>query len=67
MQEFTLTNEMILLLIARVIVATLCGMLIGWEREKRLKSAGLRTHMLVSWMWSTFLQYRWMPPVWHRE
>ena len=48
MQEFTLTNEMILLLIARVIVATLCGMLIGWEREKRLKSAGLRTHMLVA-------------------
>ena len=48
MQEFTLTNEMILLLITRVIVATLCGMLIGWEREKRLKSAGLRTHMLVA-------------------
>ena len=48
MQEFTLTNEMILLLIARVIVATFCGMLIGWEREKRLKSAGLRTHMLVA-------------------
>ena len=48
MQEFTLTNEMILILIARVIVATFCGMLIGWEREKRLKSAGLRTHMLVA-------------------
>ena len=32
----------------RILLSTICGMLIGWEREKRLKSAGLRTHMLVA-------------------
>lgn len=32
----------------RLIVACLCGGLIGWEREHSGRSAGLRTHMLVA-------------------
>jgi putative Mg2+ transporter-C (MgtC) family protein len=37
-----------LVLIARLIMATLLGSSVGFEREKRGKSAGLRTYMLVS-------------------
>src|ERR687896_1991735 len=32
----------------RVIAATLLGAIVGYERERTGKSAGLRTHMLVS-------------------
>ena len=32
----------------RLIVAALCGAVIGWNREREDKPAGLRTHMLVS-------------------
>ena len=32
----------------RLIVAALLGAALGWEREQAGKSAGLRTHMLVS-------------------
>ena len=32
----------------RLLVATLCGGAIGYERTKRLKEAGIRTHCLVS-------------------
>jgi putative Mg2+ transporter-C (MgtC) family protein len=32
----------------RLTAASLFGALIGWEREKRGKAAGLRTHMLVA-------------------
>jgi len=31
----------------RVLLASFCGFLIGAEREKRLKNAGIRTHILV--------------------
>ena len=34
--------------ILRVIIAAICGGVIGYEREKRLKNAGIRTHILVS-------------------
>jgi putative Mg2+ transporter-C (MgtC) family protein len=34
--------------VARVIVAALLGALLGWERERAGKAAGLRTHMLVA-------------------
>ena len=33
--------------LCRVLVATLCGGAIGFERTKRLKEAGIRTHCLV--------------------
>ena len=32
----------------RITVAAVCGGIIGYEREKRLKNAGIRTHILVS-------------------
>lgn len=48
MPEFVVTNSLQLEFILRVILASVCGMFIGWERERRLKSAGLRTHMLVA-------------------
>lgn len=32
----------------RVILAAVCGGIIGYEREKRFKSAGIRTHLIVA-------------------
>ena len=34
--------------ILRLLSAILCGALIGVEREKRLKNAGIRTHIIVA-------------------
>lgn len=42
--ESQLSAETVLI---RLLVATLLAMVIGWEREKKDKAAGLRTHMLV--------------------
>jgi putative Mg2+ transporter-C (MgtC) family protein len=33
--------------IVRIACAMLCGAIVGWERERREKAAGLRTHMFV--------------------
>ncbi len=41
-----LTNYLDFLL--RIVMAMLCGGLVGLEREKRLKNAGLRTHIIVA-------------------
>lgn len=35
-------------LLLRVFVATLLGGVIGWDRERKNRPAGLRTHMLVA-------------------
>jgi putative Mg2+ transporter-C (MgtC) family protein len=35
-------------IIIRIASAIICGALVGWERESREKSAGLRTHIFVS-------------------
>lgn len=43
--RFVLTEGDYLL---RVVVAALCGLAIGSEREARLKKAGIRTHTIVS-------------------
>ncbi len=48
MPEFVVSNTLQLEFVLRVLLASVCGMFIGWERERRLKSAGLRTHMLVA-------------------
>jgi len=37
-----------LVAVFRLLVAALCGAVIGWEREVHEKGAGLRTHMLMS-------------------
>jgi putative Mg2+ transporter-C (MgtC) family protein len=34
--------------IARIIVAGICGFVLGYERKGRLKNAGVRTHMIVA-------------------
>lgn len=34
--------------ILRLLLASLLGGVIGWERERRTRAAGLRTHMLVA-------------------
>jgi putative Mg2+ transporter-C (MgtC) family protein len=34
--------------VLRILVAALLGALLGWERERARKAAGLRTHMLVA-------------------
>lgn len=35
-------------MLTRILLAALLGGLIGWERERRNKQAGLKTHLLVS-------------------
>ncbi len=37
-----------LVAVVRLLMATLCGAVIGWERELLHKGAGLRTHILIS-------------------
>ena len=32
----------------RIILSAMCGFAIGFEREKRLKNAGIRTHIIVA-------------------
>lgn len=34
--------------IMRILISAICGLLIGMERERRAKSAGIRTHILVA-------------------
>ncbi len=34
--------------VLRILVSLVCGALVGLEREKRLKNAGLRTHIIVA-------------------
>jgi putative Mg2+ transporter-C (MgtC) family protein len=31
----------------KIVVATICGLIIGWEREMKNKVAGIRTHIIV--------------------
>lgn len=33
---------------ARILIAAICGALIGYERNNRLKEAGIRTHLIVA-------------------
>lgn len=32
----------------RLLLSSACGMAIGWKRENKLKSAGIRTHMVIA-------------------
>lgn len=42
-------NEILILIpiALKIIVATICGFLVGWEREAKNKFAGLRTNILI--------------------
>lgn len=44
--ELKLITELEFLL--RIILAGICGGLIGYERNSRSKEAGIRTHLIVS-------------------
>ena len=46
LHHFTVTQEFEFFL--RIIVSSLCGALIGFERTRRFKEAGIRTHILVA-------------------
>lgn len=39
--------ELLVFLMPKIIVATICGLIIGWERKLRHKVAGIRTHILI--------------------
>lgn len=39
--------EILLFSIPKLLVATICGAIVGWEREKKNKVAGLRTIILI--------------------
>ena len=45
MSKFTLVQELEFFI--RIIAASLCGALIGFERTRRFKEAGIRTHIIV--------------------
>ena len=45
MQYFTLAQNLDFLL--RLLVACACGAAIGYERSRRFKEAGIRTHVIV--------------------
>lgn len=34
--------------LARLLIASFCGILVGWERKSRMKEAGIRTHFIVA-------------------
>lgn len=34
--------------LARIVLAAICGAIIGYERKSRMKEAGVRTHMIVA-------------------
>jgi len=40
-------TQLILFLFPKLLVATICGIIVGWEREVQNKVAGIRTHVLV--------------------
>ena len=46
LSDFTIINLLDCFL--RILISLGCGALVGYEREKRLKNAGLRTHIIVA-------------------
>ena len=46
--EFQADLQQQLVFLLRLILSSVCGMDIGWERESRNKNAGIRTHMVVA-------------------
>lgn len=48
MKEFLLNNHQELVYLFRIIIAGICGLVLGIERSKRQKEAGIRTHFVVA-------------------
>ena len=49
LKEVILTQEVSLIIVfcIRIMIAAVCGTIIGYERKKNFKAAGIRTHILV--------------------
>lgn len=45
MEEFIVLQ---MIYICRILSAGICGILIGWERQKRIKAAGIKTHFVIA-------------------
>ena len=45
--DFYKEIEMLAPISIKILVATICGALVGWERETKNKFAGLRTNLLI--------------------
>lgn len=45
--DFSYELEILYYVIPKIIIATICGAIVGWEREKKNKVAGLRTIILI--------------------
>ena len=48
MEGFLVVDTQQLWYILRIIIAGLCGIIIGLERKNRSKEAGIRTHFVVA-------------------
>ena len=48
LSSFEADIDIVIVQLIRLLVAALCGVLIGFERKTRMKEAGLRTHAIVS-------------------
>jgi len=40
-------NQLIIFLIPKILIATICGLIIGYDREIKQKVAGIRTNILI--------------------
>lgn len=40
-------SQILTFFLPKIMVATLCGFIIGWDREKKNKVAGIRTNILI--------------------
>lgn len=47
MLEIQTEVDLIKFIFPKILVATVCGLIIGWERERKQKVAGLRTIILI--------------------
>ncbi len=48
MNPFTFVSELEVQMLGRILLAFVLGAVLGWERERTGRPAGLRTHMLVT-------------------
>lgn len=39
--------QILTLFLPKVFTATICGLIIGWDRERKNKAAGIRTNILI--------------------
>jgi putative Mg2+ transporter-C (MgtC) family protein len=47
LQSLNTELDLLYFILPKVLIATLCGLIIGWERERKNKVAGIRTIILI--------------------